>query len=91
MKYVKEGNFYKIQGKNKKDEILAVEITETYPGNTSKSSLPNLWKKHGFTNKLYNSYLNVNCYCTDRNGLCWERYNPTTKLSDDKKKKRYQL
>jgi len=86
LEYVKEGNFYKIQEKNKKGESLTVEITETHPDNTSKHSLPNLWKEHGFTNKLYNSYLNVNCYCTDKNGLCWGRYNPTVKLSNDKKR-----
>lgn len=82
----KSNTFYKFTEKNKLGETLTVEITETYPDNTSKHSLPNLWKKHRFTNKLYNSYLNVDCYVTDKEGLCWGRYNPTEKLSDDKKR-----
>lgn len=78
--------FYKFLEKNKINESLIVEITETYPDNTSKNSLPNLWKQHGFTNKLYNSYLNVDCYVTDKDGICWGKYNPTHKLSEDKKR-----
>ena len=79
--------FYKFTEKNKKGETLVVEISETFVDNSLKSdTLPKLWKNHGFTNKLYNSYLNVNCYVTDKNGTCWGRYNPTEKLSDDKKR-----
>lgn len=77
---------YKFKEKNKKGESLSVEITEIYPDNTSKNSLPNLWKTHGYTNKLYNNYLYVQCYCRDKKGNCWGRYNPTTKLSDDGKR-----
>lgn len=74
--------FYKFLEKNKKGESLKVEISEIYPDNTSKKSLPNLWLKHGYTNKLYNSYMNVQCYCTDKDGHCFDKYNPTVKLSD---------
>ena len=82
----KHRTFYKFLEKNKKGETLEVEITEIYPDNTSKSSLPNLWKMHGFTNKLYNNYLSVDCYVTDKDGYCWGKYNPTNKLSDDGKR-----
>ena len=78
----KSNTFYKFKEKNKLGETLTVEITETFA-----DSLPKLWKKHGFTNKLYSSYLNVNCYVTDKDGICWGRYNPTEKLSDDGKRK----
>lgn len=78
--------WYKFMDKNKKGESLVVEISETHPDNKSKSSLPNLWLKHGFTNKLYSSYLNVDCYCYDKKGNEHSRYNPTTKLSDDGKR-----
>lgn len=78
--------FYKFTEKNKLGETLTVEILETYPDNTSKHSLPNLWKEHGFTNKLYDSYLNVQCYVTDKEGTCWGKYNPTEKLSEDKRR-----
>ncbi|MCI8621351.1 MAG: hypothetical protein HFJ50_06485 [Clostridia bacterium] len=79
--------FYKFTEKNKLGETLTVEISETYPDNTSKHSLPNLWKEHGFTNKLYDSYLNVQCYVTDKEGTCWGKYNPTEKLSENRKRK----
>ena len=79
-------SLYEFIEKNKKGESLVVEISEIYPDNTSKSSLPNLWLKHGFTNKLYNNYLSVNCYCYDENGNCYGKYNPTVKLSDDGKR-----
>lgn len=79
--------FYKFTEKNKKGETLVVEISETFVDNSLKSdTLPKLWKNHGFTNKLYNSYLNVNCYVTDKNGTCWGRYNPTEKLAEDGKR-----
>lgn len=79
--------FYKFTEKNKLGEALTVEISETFIDNNLKSdTLPKLWKKHGFTNKLYNSYLNVQCYVTDKDGTCWGKYNPTEKLSDDKKR-----
>ena len=82
----KSNTFYKFKEKNKLGENLTVEISETYPNNTSTNSLPNLWKQHGFTNKLYDNYLNVDCYVTDKNGTCWGKYNPTEKLADDKKR-----
>lgn len=78
--------FYELNETNKNGEKINVEIMEIFPDNTSKNSLPNLWLKHGYTNKLYNSYLCIDCYVTDKDGNCWERYNPTIKLSDDEKR-----
>lgn len=78
--------FYTFTEKNHKKEKLVVEITEMDADNTYKNSLPNLWKKHGYTNKLYNSYLCVSCYCYNEEGYCFERYNPTIELSEDKKR-----
>lgn len=78
--------FYELNETNKNGEKINVEIMEIFPDNTSENSLPNLWLKHGYTNKLYNSYLCIDCYVTDKDGNCWERYNPTIKLSDDEKR-----
>lgn len=74
---------YKCIEKNTKGESLTVEITEVYPDNTSNHSLPNVWKSNGFTNKLYDNYLQVDCYCYDKKNNCYGKYNPTAKLSDD--------
>lgn len=79
--------FYEINKKNKKGETITIEVTEVHPDNTSKDSLPNLWKKHGYTDKLYYSYLWVDTYVTDEEGSCWAKYNITHKLSDDGKRK----
>lgn len=78
---------YEFKEKNSKNEKLIVEITECYYDVENTNSLSNLWKKHGYTNKLYDNALHVDCFCYDTNGYCWERYNPTTKLSKDKKRK----
>lgn len=78
--------FYTFTKKNKKGESLQVQISEAYPDNTRKSSLPHLWLQHGHTNKLYNNYLCVYCYCTNKDGLCLEKYNPTIKFSQTEKK-----
>ena len=79
--------FYKFTEKNKKGETLVVEISETYVDNSLKSdTLPKLWKKYGFTNRLYDSYLSIDRYVTDKQGICWGRYNPTKKLAEDGKR-----
>ena len=57
--------FYELNETNKNGEKINVEIMEIFPDNTSENSLPNLWLKHGYTNKLYNSYLCINCYVTE--------------------------
>ena len=63
--------WYEITNKNKKGESIQIEITECYPNNESTSSLPNLWKKVGFTEKLYKNYLCCDTYVTDKDGNCW--------------------
>lgn len=75
--------YYEFEKKNNKGESMLIEITKSYYDTKSKNSLPVLWKKHGYTNKVYDNCLHAHCYCTDSDGNCWERYNPTIKLSDD--------
>lgn len=78
--------FYEFKEKNNKNEKLVVEITDCYYDNTSKNSLPNLWFRNGYTNKLYDNALHVDCYCYDEKNNCFSKYNPTIKLSGDKKR-----
>lgn len=61
---------------NKKGETIVVELTNVFPDNSSKSSLPVLWKNHGYTKELLNSYISVDVYVTDKKGNCWGKYNP---------------
>lgn len=69
--------FYHFKDKTKNDETLTVEITKiTNPG--GKNSLPYLWKKHGYINKVLESYWCITTYAEDETGS-YGRYNPTVK------------
>lgn len=75
----------KVTEKNAKNETLTIQLSEcTNPG--GKNSLPYLWYKSGFMNRVLDTYLSVDTYCRDSEGNCYGRYNPQTKLSDDKKR-----
>lgn len=71
---------------NKKGEKIIIELCRSFYDNKNKNSLPNLWLKHSYTNHLYNSGLWVNCEVIDKKGNHIRKYEPTTKLSEDKKR-----
>ena len=71
---------YTFSEQNRNGERLQVELVEVRPDNRSKSSLPNLWQKHGYTKKRLESYFSVATYATDAEGVCCGRYNPQTKV-----------
>ncbi len=86
---VEKGNgntsFIKVTEPNTKGETLVIEMHEcTNPG--GKDSLPYLWKKHGYTDRVLETYLSIHTYCTDSEGNCCGRYNPQSKLSEDGKR-----
>lgn len=81
----KSHTLYTVLEPNEKGETMLFEITETYPDNKSKSSLPRLWKKYGYIDRLLPNYLNIQTYVTDSEG-CWLRYNPQIKPSEDNKR-----
>lgn len=77
--------WYSWRNSEKRENILVCATTcKTSP--TDKKSLPNLWLKHGYTNKKLYNYLHVQCYVTDNEGNCVEKYNPTIKESEDGKR-----
>lgn len=89
--YIKRNNseycsFYEFTKPNKKGEKLTIEVSRCYVDLKNKNCLPNLWKKHGYTEKLLNNYICIHTYVTDEKGNCTESYNPTIKLSNDKKR-----
>lgn len=70
---------------NKKGETLTIELSECAdPG--GKNSLPFLWYKAGYTDKILSTYLCIRTYCTDSEGNCYVRYNPQIKTSEDGKR-----
>lgn len=89
MKYkleIKESGirWYTFAEKNKKGETLVVEVISCHA--EGKKSLPELWKKAGYTDIVMNDFLCVHTYVEDTEGNCYGKYNVTTKLSDDGKR-----
>lgn len=72
---------------NAKGEKIQIELVKgTYAGHNY--SLPYLWKKHGYIDRILETYWSITTYATEDGGkgTCWGRYNPQTKLSDDGKR-----
>lgn len=75
----------KVIGENAKKETIKIELTHcTNPG--GKNSLPYLWYKNGWTNKIMETYIGCHTYVEDSEGNCWGAYNPTEKRSEDGKR-----
>ena len=75
------------EAQSKKNEKIAVEFSKCTNSGT-KYSLPYLWKKNGYTDKLLETYWSVNVFATEDggNGTCYGRYNPTTKIAENGKR-----
>ena len=68
----------KVIGKNAKQETMTIEIVHCEnPG--GKNSLPYLWYKNGWTDKVMESYINCHTYVHDSEGGCYGGYNVTEK------------
>ena len=83
-KYVKENRaeqrvVYTFKEQNALNETIVVEINKVFVNNKDKNSLPKLWKKEGYTEKLYDSYIFLESYAIDKNGMSYGKYNPTIK------------
>lgn len=75
---------YSFAEPNTKGERIQFELTACHnPG--GKDSLPYLWKKHKFIDRVLETWWNLQVYVTNENG-CFGRYNPTVKLSEDGKR-----
>ena len=70
---------------NAKGETLLIELSEC-ENSGGKNALPVLWKKHGFIDRVLDTYICIHTYVTDTEGNCYGRYNPQTKLSEDGKR-----
>lgn len=81
----RKGNLYTVFMANALGERMQFELTECYPDNSRKKSLPNIWHKNGFTNAPLNSYFSLNTYVTTEQGDCYGWYNPQIKLREDGK------
>lgn len=62
-----------------------IELSECKnPG--GKNALPVLWKKHGFIDRVLETYICIHTEVTDTEGNSYRAYNPQTKLSEDGKR-----
>lgn len=78
-KRTEKSTIYTFTEPNDKGEKVVVDITECEnPG--GKRSLPYLWKKHGYIDRVLDNYLHVMVYVYDTEGRCWGRYNPQEKV-----------
>lgn len=68
--------------KNNLNETLILQINEVYPPK-SENSLPNLWKKLGFTDKILDSYYILDVCAFDENGYEYHKYNPQIAKNED--------
>lgn len=65
-------------GKNAKQETMLIEITHCEnPG--GNKSLPYLWHKEGWTDKVMETYIDCNTYVHDSENGCYGAYNVTEK------------
>ena len=71
-------SWYHVNEPNKKGETMQFSISECEDPKF-KNSLPKLWKKHGYMDRVLKTYLSIHTYVTDTNGDCWGRYNPQLK------------
>ena len=70
---------------NAKGEKITVEFCKCEnPG--GKNSLPYLWKKNGWMNRILENWYSVTVFATDKNGSCFGKYNPQTKKTKDGKR-----
>lgn len=77
--------FYEFTEPNAKGETLIIELSKCdNPGGSH--ALPILWKKHGFIDRVLETYWCISTYVRDTEGNCWGMYNPQHKLSEDGKR-----
>ena len=68
----------KVIGKNAKQETMTIEIVHCEnPG--GKNSLPYLWYKNGWTDKVMETYISCHTYVHDSENGCYGGYNVTEK------------
>lgn len=74
--YLEDNSGNKIRNKNGESLIISIGFCEQ---SDKKHSLPVSWHKNGYTKELMTSWWSVRCYVTDKDGRCYENYNPTVK------------
>ena len=72
--------FYTFTDVNEKGEKLVIELSKCKDWKESKNSLAKLWKKHGYINRVLETYWFIQTYVKNTEGNSFEKYNPQRKL-----------
>lgn len=72
------------EDQNAKGEKISIEFVRCTDSDY-KRSLPKLWKKKGYIDRVLKTYWSIDVMATDKKGT-WGRYNPQVKLSEDDKR-----
>ena len=72
--------FYTFTEVNKKGEKLVIELSKSEDWKGNRKSLPKLWEKHGFINRVLETYWSIQTYVEDTEGNSHGRYNTQHKL-----------
>lgn len=75
---------YTFNGLTPRGERIIVDMTACYPDNSSKTSLPNLWYRHGMTDTVLDSYWISDTYVALPDGHYIRRYDPTADYDQKK-------
>ncbi len=70
--------FYTFIEPNAKGEKIVMELSKcTNPGGSN--AIPVLWNKHGYMDRVLETYWSIQTYVTDTEGYCHGMYNPQEK------------
>lgn len=73
LKQIHSSSIFTFVKPNNKGEKMEVEIVHCE--GSGKKSLPYLWYKNGFTDRVINKYLTCHCYA-EKDGRVYRKYNP---------------
>lgn len=76
--------FYRFTEPNEKGEKLIIELCKC-TNSGGNNALPVLWKKHGYTDGVLETYWSISTFVTDTEGNCYGMYNSQHKLREDGK------
>ena len=65
---------------NEKGEKLILELSKSEDWKGNRKSLPKLWKKEGYIDRVLETYWFIQTYVKNTEGNSFEKYNPQRKL-----------
>lgn len=74
--------FYTFKEVNQRGEKLIIELSKCEDWKESKKSLPKLWKKKGYIDRVLETYWSIQTYVKDTEGNSYGRYNPQVKIEN---------